>query len=104
MKHTILFLFIALPFLLTGQANDRNAIHSSTNNTTTFDALEWRCIGPYRGGRANTIAGVIGDDNTYYAGYTGGGVWKTEDAGATWKNLSDGYFQVGGVSSSHLIY
>ncbi|MDX1479514.1 MAG: glycosyl hydrolase, partial [Saprospiraceae bacterium] len=62
-----------------------------------FHGLEWRCIGPYRGGRANAIAGVIGDRLTYYAGYTGGGVWKTEDGGINWYNLSDGYFSVGSI-------
>ncbi|RLD22014.1 MAG: glycosyl hydrolase [Bacteroidetes bacterium] len=62
-----------------------------------FDGLEWRCIGPYRGGRANAISGVVGDDRTYYAGYTGGGVWKTDNAGANWYNISDGYFAVGSI-------
>ncbi len=61
--------------------------------------LKWRSIGPYRGGRANAIAGVIGDNRTYYAGYTGGGVWKTTDAGVNWKNLSDGYFTVGSIGA-----
>ncbi len=62
-----------------------------------YSSLEWRCIGPYRGGRANAISGVIGSPQRYYAGYTGGGVWKTEDAGLNWQNLSDGYFPVGSI-------
>ena len=68
-----------------------------TELDTYFKGLEWRCIGPYRGGRSNAIAGVIGDDKTYYAGYTGGGVWKTTDGGISWFNLSDGYFSVGSI-------
>jgi photosystem II stability/assembly factor-like uncharacterized protein len=57
-----------------------------------LDTLQWRCIGPSRGGRANTVAGVLGDRNVYYMGATGGGVWKTTDAGRTWRNVSDGAF------------
>ena len=62
-----------------------------------FGSLEWRNIGPARGGRAQAVAGVIGDHNTYYMGATGGGVWKTTDAGETWRNVSDGFFGTGSV-------
>ncbi len=62
-----------------------------------FKAVKWRNIGPFRGGRANTISGVVGNDNAYYVGYTGGGISKTEDAGITWKNISDGFFKVGSI-------
>jgi hypothetical protein len=57
-----------------------------------LDTLEWRCIGPSRGGRVGAVAGVVGNRNTYYMGATGGGVWKTTDAGRNWKNVSDGSF------------
>ncbi len=57
-----------------------------------FGALEWREVGPYRGGRAAAVEGVRGDRSTYYFGATGGGVWKTADAGLTWKSVSDGFF------------
>jgi len=62
-----------------------------------FAGLKWRNIGPYRGGRANAISGVIQNDQIYYTGYTGGGLWKTEDAGMNWKNISDGFFKVGSI-------
>ncbi|MCB0686058.1 MAG: glycosyl hydrolase [Saprospiraceae bacterium] len=64
-----------------------------------FSGLKWRNIGPLRGGRANAICGVKGRDRTYYAGYTGGGVWKTTDAGMNWTNISDGYFNVGSIGA-----
>jgi len=64
-----------------------------------FQALEWRSIGPFRGGRATTVAGVASDPLTYYFGATGGGVWKTTDAGTTWKNVSDGFFKTGSVGA-----
>ena len=62
-----------------------------------FKNLQWRNIGPFRGGRANTIAGVLQQEKKFYAGYTGGGVWSTMDGGITWKNISDGYFKVGSI-------
>jgi photosystem II stability/assembly factor-like uncharacterized protein len=55
-------------------------------------SLAWREIGPYRGGRSAAVAGLRGDRSTYYFGATGGGVWKTTDAGKTWTSVSDGFF------------
>ena len=66
---------------------------------SVFHGLKWRNIGPFRGGRANAICGVAGQDKIYYAGYTGGGVWKTRDGGIHWKNISDGYFKVGSIGA-----
>ncbi|MEL7121566.1 MAG: glycosyl hydrolase, partial [Bacteroidota bacterium] len=57
-----------------------------------FDAMKWRLVGPFRGGRAGTAVGVANRTNLYYMGTAGGGVWKTEDGGNTWKCISDGYF------------
>ena len=57
-----------------------------------FKSLKWRNIGPFRGGRANGISGVPGNNQLYFVGYTGGGVWKTQDAGLNWVNISDGFF------------
>jgi photosystem II stability/assembly factor-like uncharacterized protein len=62
-----------------------------------FKGLKWRSIGPFRGGRANAIAGDPANPMVYYVGYTGGGVAKTEDGGAIWKNISDGFFKVGSI-------
>ncbi|MEL6718100.1 MAG: glycosyl hydrolase, partial [Bacteroidota bacterium] len=64
-----------------------------------FHGLKWRNIGPFRGGRANAITGVLGDPMTYYFGSVGGGIWKTEDAGLSWKNISDGYFKTASVGA-----
>ncbi|MFD2203649.1 WD40/YVTN/BNR-like repeat-containing protein [Shivajiella indica] len=57
-----------------------------------YDAVQWRLVGPHRGGRSATVAGVASERNTFYFGATGGGVWKTTDGGRTWANISDGYF------------
>lgn len=64
-----------------------------------FKPVKWRCIGPFRGGRSNCATGVVGNTAVYYQGTTGGGVWKTEDMGITWKNISDGYFKTGSVGA-----
>ncbi|PTB93727.1 glycosyl hydrolase [Marivirga lumbricoides] len=65
-----------------------------------YDALKWRGIGPYRGGRSAAVTGVPGEPNLYYMGSTGGGVWRTKDGGGTWENISDGFFggSIGAVS------
>lgn len=65
-----------------------------------FDqALRWRSIGPDRGGRVTAVAGLVNDRSTYYMGATGGGVWKTVNAGITWAPISDGFFKTGSVGS-----
>ncbi len=62
-----------------------------------FKGLEWRLIGPYRGGRVTAVAGVTTQPFVYYFGATGGGVWKTTDAGSNWMPISDGSFGTGSV-------
>ena len=66
---------------------------------TYFEPVKYRNIGPFRGGRSVCASGVIGDPLTYYMGTTGGGLWKTTDAGQRWKNISDGYFETGSVGA-----
>jgi hypothetical protein len=61
--------------------------------------MKWRLIGPFRGGRVTTAVGVPGRPLVYYQGPTGGGVWKTEDAGVSWNNVSDGFFKTGSVGA-----
>ena len=61
-------------------------------DTSVFSAVEWRCVGPWRGGRSCAVAGIAGEDQRFYFGATGGGVWMTDNGGKTWKNISDGYF------------
>lgn len=65
----------------------------------TLNALKWRNIGPFRGGRSVASSGVVGDPLTYYMGTTGGGLWKTEDAGVNWNNISDGFFKTASVGA-----
>ncbi len=64
-----------------------------------FKPLKYRNIGPFRGGRSVMATGIVGDPMTYYMGTTGGGLWKTSDAGVRWENISDGYFELGSVGA-----
>ncbi|MBQ4822067.1 glycosyl hydrolase [Aquimarina sp. MMG016] len=78
------------------------SINSQTYNSALYDALEYRLIGPFRGGRSAAVTGVPGKPNLFYFGATGGGVWKTTDGGRTWENISDGFFggSIGSISVS----
>ncbi len=57
-----------------------------------YSSLDYRLVGPFRGGRSAAVTGVPGEPNLFYFGAAGGGVWKTLDGGRTWSNISDGYF------------
>jgi photosystem II stability/assembly factor-like uncharacterized protein len=61
--------------------------------------LRWRMVGASRGGRVTAFAGVRQQPHTFYHGATGGGVWKTEDAGITWTPIGDGTFATGSIGS-----
>jgi len=62
-------------------------------------ALEWRLVGPPRGGRATAVAGDPADPLVFYFGASHGGVWKSEDAGTYWRNISDGFFKTAPVGA-----
>ncbi|MFO7981605.1 MAG: glycosyl hydrolase [Candidatus Aminicenantes bacterium] len=64
-----------------------------------YKNLEYRFIGPYRGGRVTAVTGIPDDPFTFYMGSTGGGVWKTTDGGINWRNISDGFFKVASIGS-----
>ena len=61
--------------------------------------LHWRQAGPFRGGRSVAVAGHTSQPMTYYFGACSGGIWKTDDAGASWLNVSDGYFKTASVGA-----
>ena len=71
------------------------AASAETYNPALWSGLRYRMIGPERGGRVTAVTGVPSQPYTFYMGSTGGGVWKTTDAGHTWVNVSDGFFSVG---------
>lgn len=105
-KKIILFpllVFLAL-YAFAQNGKKELAANAKTNAAAVdlnsyFKPVKWRNIGPFRGGRSVCATGVVGDITTYYMGTTGGGLWKTEDIGLTWKNISDGFFKTGSVGA-----
>jgi photosystem II stability/assembly factor-like uncharacterized protein len=90
-----LLLMISAPLAVSAEI-DRS------NFPENLRAMEWREVGPYRGGRSAAVAGIPADRSTYYFGSTGGGVWKTGNSGQSWENVSDGYYggSIGAVAVS----
>ncbi|MEM7370849.1 MAG: glycosyl hydrolase [Bacteroidota bacterium] len=102
-----LLLILAMTCSLSAQKRKKKKQEVPVVETLQYDealynGLEWRSIGPYRGGRSCAVTGVPGKPNLFYFGSTGGGVWRTKDGGGSWENISDGYFggSIGAVSVS----
>jgi len=99
------FIFIALLLIsVNGYTQKKKQKKNNTSSTveiidSTFHGLKWRNIGPFRGGRSVASSGVVGQPMTYYFGSTCGGIFKTDDDGITWKNVSDGYLKTGTVGA-----
>ena len=94
MRH--LFSILILIFSLGSQT----FLNAQSISETSYSNLEYRLIGPFRGGRSAAVTGVPNKPNLFYFGATGGGVWKTTDGGRAWENISDGFFggSIGAIS------
>jgi photosystem II stability/assembly factor-like uncharacterized protein len=102
-KLTSLLLLLLFSVAAVAQKKDpKEKTNSLTFDEKLYKGMEWRSIGPFRGGRSAAVTGVPGKPNLFYMGATGGGVWRTKDAGNTWYNLSDGFFgsSIGSVAVS----
>jgi photosystem II stability/assembly factor-like uncharacterized protein len=100
MKPTT-FKLLGIAFLFIFGIQSENT-YSQSQKELYYDALEYRLLGPFRGGRSAAVTGVPNKPNLFYFGATGGGVWKTEDGGRKWKNISDGFFggSIGAIAVS----
>jgi photosystem II stability/assembly factor-like uncharacterized protein len=76
-----------------------SALQAQTVNPALWSNLKYRMIGPERGGRVTAVTGVPSQPYMFYMGSTGGGVWKTLDAGHTWTNISDGQIPLGSMGA-----
>ena len=98
-KNVILCLAFALTVSATS-LNAQNSTPQKPKETDLLKALQYRSIGPYRGGRCAAVAGVASQPSVFYYGATGGGVWKTTDGGINWESVSDGsVFGTGSVGA-----
>ncbi|HEX3645183.1 MAG TPA: hypothetical protein VHT95_06220 [Vicinamibacterales bacterium] len=98
-KYLLLLALILLP----GVAAAQRGGGGQPASAGPFGALRWRSLGPDRGGRSIAVAGSDARPNEYYMGATGGGLWKTTDAGVTWKPVTDGlinHSSIGAVAVS----
>ncbi len=91
----LLLLFVCISFSAFPQ--------SSPPDSVLFSEFSYRNVGPTRGGRVTAVAGVESLRGTFYMGATGGGVWKTEDYGITWKNVSDKYFATPSIGAIRVV-
>lgn len=92
MRILCLSIFLFASLLSNGQKRTTSNPPTPQLPSTFTDGIQFRLIGPFRGGRSAAVAGSYQDRNTFYFGGVGGGVWKTSDGGSNWKNISDKYF------------
>ncbi len=69
------------------------SVYHVSGQELDLSSFQYREVGPYRGGRSTAVTGVDLQPNVFYFGASGGGLWKTDDYGLTWNNVSDGYFK-----------
>src|SRR5215470_14160125 len=86
------FLVLIAPFVNSVRAQNKY-------DPSLLKGIQWRSIGPYRGGRSTAVTGVTSQPNVFYFGATGGGVWRTNDGGITWQPIADEYLKTGSVGS-----
>ncbi|MGD8535600.1 MAG: glycosyl hydrolase, partial [Candidatus Aminicenantes bacterium] len=94
-----LLTFICGVFVAPAGSSPQASRNVNRHDPSLYKAMSWRCIGPYRGGRATAVTGIPSQPYTYYFGATGGGVWKTEDGGLNWRPISDDFFKTGSVGA-----
>ena len=101
----LMFIFafvLALPTTAQRRKKQSQETATLTYDDKLYKNMEYRLVGPFRGGRSCAVTGVPGKPNLFYFGATGGGVWRTKDGGQTWENISDGFFggSIGAIAVS----
>ncbi|MBS0011019.1 MAG: hypothetical protein KFF49_06400, partial [Bacteroidales bacterium] len=114
MKKTTAIILTVILFLSSADClfsqRNRKQIKTPNDYSVLYNDLNYRHIGPFRGGRSAAVTGIPGNEKVFFQGATGGGVWKTSDAGGSWENISDGFFggSIGAVevsqSDNNIIY
>ena len=92
-KFFPVLLLLCFPMFISDQLVAQEA-NNDVIASELFGGMKFRFAGPTRGGRSTAIEGIVQHPYTFYMGATGGGVWKTDDAGNTWKNVSERYLEL----------
>jgi photosystem II stability/assembly factor-like uncharacterized protein len=109
MRKLLFCIPVFLAFTVVAQKKKSNTASDSPGDDL-LSKVNYRLVGPFRGGRSGSVAGSYNNKNTFYFGATGGGVWKTTDGGSNWKNITDKFFggSIGAVavapSDENIIY
>ncbi len=94
--RNLLFTGLLVGFAFVAEAQKKNTVTPPppppNADAALFSKVNYRLVGPWRGGRSGAATGSYKNKNTFYFGATGGGVWKTTDGGSNWKNISDKFF------------
>ena len=90
---------VTVPARGQGPVNDEDNEANQVFDPALYEGMKYRMVGPYRGGRVTAVAGVPSDPHTFFMGATGGGVWRTNNAGQSWENVSDEHFHVGSIGA-----
>ncbi len=100
--HIYILLVLSIVFGISEVRAQKRSTFTVDYDEFFYNTMQWRLVGPFRGGRAGTVAGIASNPNVYYIGTAGGGVWKTKDGGNTWFCISDGFFggSIGAVAVS----
>jgi photosystem II stability/assembly factor-like uncharacterized protein len=99
MRSLKFLVFVLVAAAAVAPRAEQAATPSQPAEASIFGGLRWRSIGPFRGGRVTAVAGHRSQPHTFYMGATGGGVWKTTDAGHSWDNISDPYFETAAIGA-----
>ena len=94
-----LFAFLALLAIPRPFSPSLALLSAQTIDTSLYAGMRYRMVGPFRGGRSTAVTGIAGKPHTFLMGGTGGGLWRTDDAGHHWTSLTDKYFTVGAVGA-----
>lgn len=90
--RSLLLSALLLLFCIISNAQKKQQQAPANDESAFYSNMQYRLIGPWRGGRSAAVAGSYKNKNTFYFGAVGGGVWKTTDGGSNWKNISDKYY------------
>lgn len=88
----IVMIFFFMPLMAQKAKKQNPQAKAPAADSVFLSKLNYRLVGPFRGGRSGAVSGSLKNEQTFYFGATGGGVWKTSDGGSNWANISDKYF------------